>query len=303
MEAGYALALSAGLLAALNPCGFAMLPVYLSFLILDESAPGRRGDAVGRALVLTAAMTVGFVAVFGGFGLLAAPAADLVARHLPWATVVIGLALVALGAWLLAGRTLPSLVPRPVGGAPVARRFASMVGFGAAYAVASLGCTIGPFLAVVVAGFRAGSPATGFGLFVVYAAGMALVVGTVSLAVALANASVVRRLRRAGAVVGRAGGVLMVLGGAYVAWYGGYELRVFAGRDGDDPVVDAAAQAQAGLSSAVAWLGPAGVAAIAAVLLAATLTVLTVRRRAGLRITRDHTGTDRPAPSTPNRDT
>jgi cytochrome c-type biogenesis protein len=36
---------------------------------------------VGRALLLTAAMTAWFVAVFGAFGLLAAPTADLVARH------------------------------------------------------------------------------------------------------------------------------------------------------------------------------------------------------------------------------
>jgi cytochrome c biogenesis protein CcdA len=299
LDAGYALALSAGLLAALNPCGFAMLPVYLSFLLLDETTPVHRWAAVGRALALTAAMTLGFVAVFGGFGLLAAPAADLVARHLPWVSVGIGLTLVALGAWLLAGRTLPAPAPRPVGGAPVSRRFASMVGFGAAYAIASLGCTVGPFLAVVVAGFRAGSPAAGLGLFVTYAAGMALVVGTVSLAVALAKVSVVRRLRRAGGVVGRAGGALMVLGGAYVAWYGAYELRVFAGGSGDDRVVDAAAQVQAGLSSAVAWLGPFGVAAIAAVLLAAIAAVLTARHRAGRRITDNRAGADRPAPSRP----
>ncbi len=64
------------MLAAVNPCGFALLPAYLTLLVVgdrvDSSFAGRLA-AIGRALALTAAMTVGFVAVFGVFGLLAAP--------------------------------------------------------------------------------------------------------------------------------------------------------------------------------------------------------------------------------------
>lgn len=177
-DAPYALALAAGLLAAVNPCGFALLPAYLSFLILDGAPDGGgRGRAAGRALTLTAAMTVGFVAVFGGFGLLAAPAANTVARHLPWVSVAVGLTLAAAGGWLLAGRQLPTFGLKMGTGPEVTRRFGAMALFGASYAIASLGCTIGPFLAVVVAGFRTDSIAAGVGLFLAYAAGMSLVVG------------------------------------------------------------------------------------------------------------------------------
>jgi cytochrome c biogenesis protein CcdA len=56
-------ALAAGLLAAFNPCGFALLP---SFLVLVVSGPG----GVLRALRLSAAMTAGFVTVFGVAGVL-----------------------------------------------------------------------------------------------------------------------------------------------------------------------------------------------------------------------------------------
>ena len=62
-----ALAVSAGAIAAFNPCGFAMLPAYLA-LFLGEPA-GRRA-AVGRALGVGAAVTVGFVLVFGIAGML-----------------------------------------------------------------------------------------------------------------------------------------------------------------------------------------------------------------------------------------
>ncbi|OEV08753.1 cytochrome c biogenesis CcdA family protein, partial [Streptomyces nanshensis] len=200
----FALALTAGMLAAVNPCGFALLPAYLSLLVLGDGAPSR-GAAVGRALAATAAMTLGFAAVFGVFGLVVAPVASQVQQQLPWFTVVFGLLLCAAGVWLLAGRELPALLPRMRRAPGVTRSVPSMALFGGAYAIASLGCTIAPFLAIVVSAFRSGSTAGGLLLFGAYAAGMGAVVGTAALAVALARTSVVGRLRRAGAVASRAG--------------------------------------------------------------------------------------------------
>ncbi|MEH1125594.1 cytochrome c biogenesis CcdA family protein [Micromonospora sp. CPCC 206061] len=278
-DAPYALALVAGLLAAVNPCGFALLPAYLSFLILDDStAEGGRGRAAGRALTLTAAMTAGFVAVFGGFGLLAAPAADLVARHLPWVSIAIGLVLLAAGGWLLAGRQLPALGVKIGTGPEVSRRFGAITLFGASYAIASLGCTIGPFLAVVVAGFRTDSVFAGVGLFLAYAAGMTLVIGTVAMAVALARTSLILRIRRAAPFINRAAGGLLLVAGGYVAWYGWYELRVFRDGDTTDPIIDTATRAQATIARWLDQAGPAVAAATFAALLLATVAAQLLRR-------------------------
>src|SRR5688500_2182884 len=93
------LAVTAGMLAALNPCGFALLPVYLSALILGDDAPSR-GRAVARALVTAASITAGFAGVFAVFGLVLISVADNVQRQLPWFTIALGLALLPLGAWL-----------------------------------------------------------------------------------------------------------------------------------------------------------------------------------------------------------
>lgn len=280
MDVPLGLALGAGLLAAVNPCGFALLPAYLSMLVLGEdAAPGGSLAPVRRALALTGAMTVGFVAVFGAFGLLAAPAADAIARRLPWVSILIGIVLVGLGGWLLAGRQLPMLMPRIATGPAVTLRFVPMVLFGAAYAVASLGCTIGPFLAVVVAGFQAGTVVAGIMLFVAYALGMALAVGAAALAVALARESLVRGMRRTAPVISRISGALLVLTGGYVAWYGWYEIRVFRGVRADDPVVDGAARVQRAVSGWLDALGPAVVAAAVAVLLCGMLGVALARRR------------------------
>ena len=290
MQATLLLALTAGMLAAVNPCGFALLPAYLSVLVAgdqprrarDDSAsrpgplPAAEGGApglgvvpggaaqgaretlaaVGRALRCTAALTAGYVAVFGVFGLVLAPLTGLLLPRLPWLTVVFGLGLLVLGGWLLAGRSLPTpgrgmRAPRLTGTA------ASMVLFGMAYAIASLGCAIGPFLAIVVSSLRAGSIVEGVALFISYAAGMGLVIGVTALAVALVRVSAVSRLRRAAAFVPRIGGAVLVVAGAYVAYYGWYELRLAKDlrTSGQDPVVNLASNVQRELSSVVSRLG------------------------------------------------
>ena len=85
-----ALAFAAGMVAALNPCGFAMLPAYLA-LVVNGDDPGR-SRAVGRALAATAAMALGFLTVFGLFGLLTLSVASTVQQYAPYLTVVVGIA-------------------------------------------------------------------------------------------------------------------------------------------------------------------------------------------------------------------
>ena len=262
MDAGLlGIALGAGLLAAVNPCGFALLPAYVSMLVGDGAETGRVG-AVGRALGLTSAMTAGFSAVFLVFGLILAPVASQLQAQLPWFTVVLGTVLVLVGAWMVAGRTLRLPRLRVPGAstsqpAPLRRSFASMAGFGASYALASLSCTIAPFLAVVVSGLRT-DVWGGLALFLAYALGMGLVVGTLAVATALASAGLIAWLRRSGRWMPRIGGAVLLLTGAYVAYYGAWELRVLAGAEATDPVVDAAAGVQQVLATGVASLGLGG---------------------------------------------
>lgn len=257
-------ALAAGLVAALNPCGFALLPGYLTLVVAGEgSAPPGRVAAVGRALTATAVMAAGFLVVFGSFALILAPFTASIQRYLPFATVVIGVVLVVLGGWMLTGREVTLLLPKSRRGAPTAR-LGSMFGYGVGYAVASLSCTIGPFLAVTGTTFRTGSILNGIIAYLAYAAGMALLVGVLAIAIALAAAPVTAWLRGAMQHLTRVGGALLVATGAYVSYYGVYELRVNGGGDAADPVIEAAARVQQAMST---WVGSVGVLPIVLVLI------------------------------------
>ncbi len=263
------LALAAGLVAAFNPCGFALLPSYLTLLIATDQGPAADRPAptalpaVGRALRLTAAMAAGFVTVFGLFGLIVTPLALSVQQHLPWLTIVIGLVLIALGGWLLSGRELLLQLPR-LRSRGLDRSLPSMYAYGLSYAIASLSCTIAPFLVLTTTTFRSDSIPAGIAVFLAYALGMVLPVGVLAVAVALAHGALVARVRRVLPYIGRISGALLVLAGAYVAYYGYYELRVFGGAAAGDPIVDTATRIQGRLAG---WLDHAGAWWIGAALL------------------------------------
>lgn len=276
----FALALAAGMAATVNPCGFAMLPAYLAMFLGEEERPG--SASVGRAFAVSATLTAGFVAVFGLFGLAIAPLAVSIERYLPWATIVIGIGLVGMGIALLMGRQLTLHTPKMAkGGTDGGLR--SMFLFGVSYAVASLSCTIGPFLAVTSTTLRSQNTLSGVAMFVTYALGMGLVVTALTVAVALAKAGLVTRLRRALPYVNRISGALLLVAGAYVAWYGWFEVRTLNGGDGTDPIIDRAITFQSWLQNRVVPDRPAVAAVgVAAVLLVIGVVTVLRRRRTGV---------------------
>ncbi|TMR02222.1 cytochrome c biogenesis protein CcdA [Actinomadura soli] len=260
------LALAAGLVAAFNPCGFALLPSYLTLLIAEPGAGGG-----WRALRLSAAMTAGFVTVFGVFGLLISALTTSIHQYLPWLTIVVGLALTGLGGWLVTGRELMLRLPRLQAGG-LSGSLAGLYGYGASYAVASLSCTIAPFLAVTGLVSDGTGIVAGLAAFAAYGAGMGLVVGFLSMLVALAHDAAVARARRILPYVSRVSGVLLLVAGLYVAYYGWYETRLNAGAAADSPVVRTATEIQGALSTWIDQLGICWTAAAFGGLAAGTVT-------------------------------
>ncbi|GAA4959011.1 cytochrome c biogenesis CcdA family protein [Actinoplanes utahensis] len=264
-------ALAAGLLAAFNPCGFALLPSFLALLV---AGPG----GVPRALRLSAAMTAGFVTVFGLIGVLFSVTTVPIQRHLPWAAVVMGIVLVLLGGWLLAGRELEVRLPRLAGGSP-SQTLLGLYGYGASYAVASLSCTIAPFLAVTGLVTGAGEISTGIAAFGAYGVGMGLIVGLLAMLVALAREAAVRRTRAALPWISRVSGGFLLLAGLYVTYYGWYELRLLTDRTArHDPVVTAMLDAQGAVTTWLDTIGAGGIALAFALVGIASAAVTAARR-------------------------
>jgi len=97
------------LIAAVNPCGFAMLPAYLSlYLGAEESDFSKRSSwaRLLRALLVGAVVSSGFVLLFAAAGLAISAGGTALLAVMPALGIVIGGILVLIGLWMLAGRTL-----------------------------------------------------------------------------------------------------------------------------------------------------------------------------------------------------
>lgn len=216
-----AFAFGAGLLATVNPCGFAMLPAFLSYYVAGDAAQEAEAPPppllarLAQGFAVGAAVSAGFAGLFVAAGLLVAAGLRPLLPYVPWVAVVIGVALVALGLAMLAGRQVGLQLAerlRPGTG----RGYRRMVMFGAAYALASLSCTLAVLLAVVAQALATANPVRMLTVFVAYGAGAATVLTALSVSAALAKHAMARGMRRLLPMAGRLGGVLLVLSGGYL---------------------------------------------------------------------------------------
>jgi cytochrome c biogenesis protein CcdA len=224
LDARLSTAFLAGLIAAINPCGFVLLPTYLMYFLGLTGRPGSQRSTLRRALLVSAALSTGFLAVFLVVGTISRLFTSWINENAKYVSLVVGIALVILGIAMLFGYRLPLTTPKLDAGGDD-RTVWSMFVFGIAYAVASIGCTIGPFTAVVLGtittdGFGKGLTAIGM-----YALAMSLVVTGLTVSLALAQGWMLRFLRSGMRYVEIASASLMVLAGLYLTWYWYNDIR------------------------------------------------------------------------------
>jgi cytochrome c biogenesis protein CcdA len=205
-----------GLVGAVNPCGFPLLPAYLVVSAAEaRSVPLARRAAA--ALASGAAATVGFLAVFGVLGA-AVEAGGVALGWVPWVMVPVSAAMVLGGIAGAAGRLPAVHLPMPRW-TRSRHRMVAMAGFGVAYALASLTCSLPVFLFGVAGAFTRQGPATGIPVAVAYALGMGLVVTAVSVAGASSQVVRLTRLRAWQPVATRVAAAAVAVVGAYLMLY------------------------------------------------------------------------------------
>ncbi len=219
---GYAFA--AGMLAAVNPCGFALLPGYLGLYLGSFETTASPAARLGRALAVAGAMSAAFVLTFGLAGVLLTGAGAALGPALPLAGLVVGLGLAATGAYVLSGRKVYSSIgdrtAARLSGAARAPGYRGYAVYGVAYAAASLGCALPIFLTVVGLTTAVRDPGRSVAQFALYGLGMGFVVTALTVATALFKGAVLAGARAVGArLLEGASGALLVLTGAYVIAY------------------------------------------------------------------------------------
>jgi cytochrome c-type biogenesis protein len=230
------LAFGAGVLSTLNPCGFALLPAFVSYTVKQQVSasseklrpgwqPLLRGGLLGLPLI------AGFLLVFLLAGGMLALGGRLLVHLFPWLAILVGVGLALLGGWtLLTGRSLevPGLgvVAAKLNRAtkdgqaeasPHMMRAAWIFGLG--FGLSSLGCTLPVFLLVVGTTITSGGVADGALVLLSYAAGMALVLLVVALVAAtlsdVLRATIIPFLRWVQPVAA----LFLIAAGGYIVFY------------------------------------------------------------------------------------
>ncbi len=220
---GYAF--GAGMVAAVNPCGFAMLPAYLGLYLgagAGGEVQGTTGRRLGQALLVGLLVTAGFVLLFGIAGLLISAGARAMITYVPWIGLAIGVLLIGVGAWLLGGGTFHmSLGDRLAAGVgnPNQTSLKGYFLFGISYGIASLSCTLPVFLTVVGSTVATSGFLGAIFQFILYALGMGFVILVLTLSMALFKGVVVNTIRRGLRYVQLASAVLLMVAGAYIVYY------------------------------------------------------------------------------------
>jgi cytochrome c biogenesis protein CcdA len=225
IDGRFALAFTTGLLAAVNPCGFAMLPAYLSFFLGTEAEERDRSSVatVGRALVVSTALTMGFLAVFVVLGAIIKAGGDALYRWASYLTIGIGTGLALLGVAMLFGYR-PGFRPHLDRGG-TSRSVKSIVLFGVSYAIASLGCALPLFISNVLTSFTAKGFASGAVTFVMFSLGMGLLVTALTITLALSQGGLLRSIRQLLPYVERISAAILLVAGLYFVYYGIDEVR------------------------------------------------------------------------------
>ncbi len=221
---GFGFAFGAGMVAAVNPCGFVMLPVYLGLYVGEQDEPETTpvGRRLAKALVVSVAVGLGFVVLFGAFGVAISAGAQGLTSVLPWVGFGLGIALALTGSYVLAGGKLYSAFAARAASRIGSPKDSSLRGyflFGVSYAIASLSCTLPIFLALVSGSLATGGFFDAAAQFLLYAVGMAFVITVLTVSIALARTAVSAGMRRLLPYMGTASGVLLLIAGAYIVFY------------------------------------------------------------------------------------
>ena len=215
---------SAGMVSTVNPCGFAMLPAYLTIYLGAPESREKPAKLIFRfkhAFLVGTLISLGVMLLFGTVGVILAAGLTTIRTVIPWLGLAIGASLSFGGAWVLMGGKLNiGAFSRAASHMGDAREVSlkSYFLFGLSYGTASLSCTLPVFIAVV--GFGATTNfLTSIGYFVLYGLGMGFVILTLTLIMSIFKIAMVGISRRLFPYIQPMSAALMILAGSYIVYY------------------------------------------------------------------------------------
>lgn len=219
LEGNFAYSFILGVMAAVNPCGFVLLPTYLVYYLGTElnREDENKTTTLRRGLSVGIAVSSGFVGLFLVVGIISRAFTTVISENAKYAALVIGIGLVSMGIAMLFGWKLP--IAQPDVSMQRKRTTWNMFLFGIVYAIASIGCTIGLLISVILGSINRHGFVSGVISIVLYGLGMGLLVTSLTVALAFARVGLVSTIKKSFKWFDKITAIFVVLTGLYLSWY------------------------------------------------------------------------------------
>lgn len=219
IEGNFAYSFILGVMAAINPCGFVLLPTYLVYYLGSElnREQESRATTLRRSLAVGAAVSSGFVGLFLVVGIISRAFTSAIVTNSKYASLVIGVLLVAMGIAMFLGWKPP--ISQPDVSVKRQRTVWNMFLFGIVYAVASIGCTIGFLTSVILGSVNRQGYVSGVLSITMYGLGMGLLVTSLTVALAFTRVGLLNSLKKGLRWFDKVSASFVTLTGLYLSWY------------------------------------------------------------------------------------
>lgn len=219
LEGNFAYSFILGVMAAINPCGFVLLPTYLVYYLGTEMNRDTesRAATLRRSLYVGSAVSAGFVGLFLVVGIISRVFTNAIVTNSKYASLVIGVLLVAMGIAMFFGWKPP--IAQPDVSVQRQRTIWNMFLFGIVYAIASIACTIGFLTSVILGSINRQGYVSGVLSITLYGLGMGLLVTSLTVALAFARVGLLTTLKKSLRWFDKVSASFVTLTGVYLTWY------------------------------------------------------------------------------------
>jgi cytochrome c biogenesis protein CcdA len=200
---------TAGVFVLLSPCGYALIPGYISYHLGAEVS-------FIRALQGGVVSTLGLVAVFSILGIASSLISGLIRPYLTLFTVFSAVVVIILGILILSGFNFPSTFLK-IGGSSK-RGMTGCFVFGIAYGFGAAGCTAPIFFSIILFAVANAGVFGGLLTFTLYALGVGLPLIVTSILVATAKRSLISKISGFTPRLNKFSGMVLILVGLYLIY-------------------------------------------------------------------------------------
>lgn len=197
-----------GVFVMLSPCGYALIPGYITYYLGSEIT-------VSRALKGGIVSTIGLITVYAAVGASITVIGGLIKPYITLLTVFSGVMMIILGVLMIANVQLP-LAYQVISSERKGLR--GFFVYGIAYGLAAAGCTAPLFFSVVLLAFTRSGTFDGVITLILYAIGVGVPLIITSILVAMAKRPLLAKIQNLTPMLHKISGVVMILGGLYLIY-------------------------------------------------------------------------------------